>query len=636
MKIQMRNLIALLVLALSISTLVSAPATANGPGVCGPENFAGGTGTQGDPYQIQNENALSELRDCGASTYYHYILIADIAVTGSWQEIDTFTGSLNGNDHEISNLDISGNSQYTGFFRIVEDSEIFNLGISGTVSSIFWSTGLLAGIASDSTFYGITAEVEIDADAVTGGLVGEAYGSSFEDIAINPLTPASEISVSNGTVGGLVGLSENTSLEDIYSNINIHGTAVAGYIGGVAGIDRLGGPVEVKTQMNLNYTGDITSNYSGSGTCGGIIGAADQKIDYATVIGSTIGCEGTPIGGVVGFGTNSISHARVEANLEVNEVDNGQDGVVGGIVGYWIGVEDGEFNFEGNSFTGSIDSAVTSAGLISFMVLNGIDLSSQINISNSYVRATFQNGSGAGGIIGTVFTDVDLNNESDAELNVSNVYVDNDFENIYSMDPVFYFVGYPVNIDSVVWNNPGVLTTSYTESAIETNLATMKRPGFWKNYGFDIDTVWGLSSTVNDGLPVLRYQFDVDYDVACVVKAFPDLHFGYNKTTLTPKAKRILTNFATRVKNGNCYNIYVAAFASGKEILQGKKKAAHQQTLSNKRLRSALRYLDTKLATSDIVFEIFANALGSNYKKNKDKTKKQQAANRRVEIGTTS
>jgi outer membrane protein OmpA-like peptidoglycan-associated protein len=97
-----------------------------------------------------------------------------------------------------------------------------------------------------------------------------------------------------------------------------------------------------------------------------------------------------------------------------------------------------------------------------------------------------------------------------------------------------------------------------------------------------------------------------------------------------------LTNFATRVKNGNCYNIYVAAFASGKEILQGKKKAAHQQTLSNKRLRSALRYLDTKLATSDIVFEIFANALGSNYKKNKDKTKKQQAANRRVEIGTTS
>jgi flagellar motor protein MotB len=42
------------------------------------------------------------------------------------------------------------------------------------------------------------------------------------------------------------------------------------------------------------------------------------------------------------------------------------------------------------------------------------------------------------------------------------------------------------------------------------------------------------------------------------------------------------------------------------------------------------------LSSSDVDFQIVANALGSKYKKNKDKTKKQQAANRRVEIGTIS
>ncbi|MEY3696682.1 MAG: hypothetical protein RJA41_332, partial [Actinomycetota bacterium] len=463
--------------------------------------------------------------------------------------------------------------------------------------------------------------------------VGEAYESSFEDISINPLTPSSKIIVNDGTVGGLVGLSENTSLEDIYSNIDIFGADEASYLGGIAGIDRIVGLVDVKTQMNLNYTGDITSNFEGAGTCGGIIGAADQNIDYATVIGSTIACEGTPIGGVVGFGISSISHAQVEANLEVNNVNGDQDGVVGGIVGYWIGTRNGEFNFEGNSFTGTIDSAIANAGIISFLIISNIDSSSQINIKDSYVRATFQNGNGAGGIISTIFSD---NPADDTQINVSNVYVDSDFETITSPDPIMYIIDYPVNFDSVVWNNPGGLTTSFAASAIETNLATMKRPGFWKNHGFDVETVWGLSSTVNDGLPVLRHQFDTEYDVACVVRAFPDLNFGYNKTTLTTKAKRILTNFATRVKNGNCFNIYVAAFASGKEILQGKKKIAHQQTLSNKRLRSALRYLETKLESSDVEFEIFANSLGSSYKKNKDRTKKQQAVNRRVEIGTSS
>ena len=637
MKINLRTALASAATTILLASSFTIPASANGPGVCGPENFAGGTGIVNDPYQIHDANALSELRDCGASEYHYYKLTSDIELTGNWQEIATFTGSLDGDNHEINGIYVAGVSQYNGFFKNLTSADIFNLGISGTVVSYHWSTGLLAGAATDSSFQNILAASQVTGVAVTGGLVGEAYGSSFEDITVNPLTPSAEISVSDGTAGGLVGLSENTSLQDIFSNIDIHATASAGYLGGVAGIDRLGSSVEVRTQTNLNYTGSITSNYEGSGTCGGIIGAEDHKIDYASVIGSTIACEGTPLGGVVGYGSNSVSNSQVEATLEVNNVDNEQDGVVGGIIGYWRSEQNDDFEFIGNSFIGSIDGAITNAGFIGYIVIDGIDNSSSIVFSKSFVRATFQNGNRAGGFIGTIFTDVDLDETSDATIVLSENYSVINCENIFATcDAIVYALGYPIDIESTVWKSNGDLTTSYSSEVTESNLANMQRPGFWKNLEWEMEIAWGMSTALNNGLPVIRNQYEADFDVNCENREFPDLNFAKNQTSLSKKAKRTINNFASNLKNGNCLNLVVAAFASGKEIKKGKKKSAYQQSLSNKRLSATLKYLNSKLSSSDVDFQITALAFGSNYKKNKDKTKKQQAANRRVEIGTLS
>jgi outer membrane protein OmpA-like peptidoglycan-associated protein len=388
----------------------------------------------------------------------------------------------------------------------------------------------------------------------------------------------------------------------------------------------------------LNYTGSITSNYEGSGTCGGIVGAEDHKIDYASVIGSTIACEGTPLGGVVGYGSNSVSNARVEATLEVNNVNNEQDGVVGGIVGYWQGGQNDHFEFIGNSFVGSIDGAIANAGFIGYLVMSQIDNSSSIVFSKSFVRATFQNGNGAGGFIGTIYTDVDLNETSDASIVLSENYSVINCENIFATcDAIIYALGYPIDIESTVWKSNGNLTTSYSSEVVESNLANMQRPGFWKNLEWEMEIAWGMSTSLNDGLPVIRNQYEANFDVNCEQREFPDLNFAKNQTSLSKKAKRTINNFASNLKNGSCLNLVVAAFASGKETKKGKKKSAYQQSLSNKRLSATLRYLNSKLSSSDVDFQITALALGSKYKKNnKDKTKKQQAANRRVEIGTLS
>ena len=638
MRIPLRNLVIAIATSFLVASTFTAPAIANGPGVCGPENFAGGDGTELNPYQIHDADALSELRDCGASEYRYYKLTSDIQLTGNWQEIASFTGSIDGDYHEINGIYVAGVSQYNGFFKTLTNASIFNLGISGEVVGYHWSTGLLAGIAANSSFQNIAASVEVTGVAVTGGLLGEAYDSSLEDIAVNPLTPTSAIEVSDGTVGGVIGLAENTSLNDLYSSIDIVGTDSASYIGGVVGIDRINQEDQVMlTQTNLNYTGDITSHYDGSGICGGIVGAQDQKISYASVIGSTISCESSINGGVVGYGSNSVSFARVEANIEVASLDEEQAGLIGGITGYWSSTRNDSYVFEGNSFVGTIDSALQSAGLIAYLIIDGLDETSSFSFSKSFVRANFINGNGAGGFIGTLSSDGDMITNDDAIISLSDSYSDVSFDTFGgSTDPIIYFLNFPVDIDSVTWKKNGDTTTSYESEVVESNLATMQRPGFWKNLQWDVDAVWGMASNVNDGLPILRELYEATYDVECVDKSFPDILFGKNITRLSSKAKKILNNFSSKLESGNCLNLYVEAYASGKETKSGKKKTAYQQSLSNKRLSAVLNYLDTKLSSSDVDFQIVANALGSKYKKNKDKTKKQQAANRRVEIGTIS
>jgi outer membrane protein OmpA-like peptidoglycan-associated protein len=638
MKINLRTALASAATTILLASSFTIPASANGPGVCGTENFAGGTGIVNDPYQIHDANALSELRDCGASEYHYYKLTSDIELTGNWQEIATFTGSLDGDNHEINGIYVAGVSQYNGFFKNLTSADIFNLGISGTVVSYHWSTGLLAGSATDSSFQNILAASQVTGVAVTGGLVGEAYGSSFEDITVNPLTPSAEISVSDGTVGGIIGLAENTSLNDLYSNVDIVGTDSASYVGGVVGIDRTTqeNPV-VLTQTNLNYTGDITSQYDGSGICGGIVGAEDHIISYASVIGSTIRCESSINGGVVGYGSNSVSFARVEANIEVASLDQEQAGLIGGIIGYWSSGRNDDYVFEGNSFVGTIDSALQSAGLIAYLIIDELDETSSFSFSKSFVRANFISGNNAGGFISTLYSDGDMVTDNDAIISLSESYSDVSFGTFGgSTDPIIYFLNFPGDIDSVVWKNNGDTTTSYESEVVESNLETMQRPGFWKNLEWEMEIAWGMSTSVNDGLPVIRNQYEATFDVNCENRAFPDLNFAKNQTSLSKKAKRTINTFASNLKNGDCLNLYVAAFASGKEVKKGKKKTAYQQTLSNKRLSATLRYLNSKLSSSDVDFQIVQNALGSKYKKNKDKTKKQQAANRRVEIGTIS
>ena len=144
-----------------------------------------GSGTEGDPYQISSSyelRLLSELvNDPDTTAEYtscYYIQTADIDLKnvnfvpiGLWNPVNTpFHGNYNGNYHEISNLNINRNTNYTGLFGIIQNGKISNLSVNGNVSgSIENEDWVLCG--------GIVGEISNNACVVNCSFTGNVSGN---------------------------------------------------------------------------------------------------------------------------------------------------------------------------------------------------------------------------------------------------------------------------------------------------------------------------------------------------------------------------------------------------------------------------------------------------------------------------
>lgn len=90
-----------------------------GPGVPGGKNncFEYGDGTLQNPFLIMNATHLKKIQGCGL-TDKHFKLNNDIDVNfEEWEAIKTFSGSINGDGHVISNLYLSHKDKQTAFIE---------------------------------------------------------------------------------------------------------------------------------------------------------------------------------------------------------------------------------------------------------------------------------------------------------------------------------------------------------------------------------------------------------------------------------------------------------------------------------------------------------------------------------------
>jgi hypothetical protein len=267
--------------------------------------YAGGSGTLADPYQISTATQLSEIRN---DLDKYFIQINNISIKTynhdsdgkGWMPIggagstDYFTGHYDGQSFVIDGLTINRpNTNDIGLFGLVGASDnyteiiltdicLHNVSVLGAVGV----GGLIGGIVSnDLTDIQLSCVKTgtITGDGDLGGLIGytKSYldnastgdrptiSQSFSDVAVN----WSE-TISGANFGGLVGNARKTVIEDSYSISPItidNTTAALGSIGNVGG---LVGLMSNRTSIINSYsTGAIIAIGSPSiAGVGGLIG----------------------------------------------------------------------------------------------------------------------------------------------------------------------------------------------------------------------------------------------------------------------------------------------------------------------------------------------------------------------------
>ena len=227
--------------------------------------FAGGSGTEEDPYLVstmQQLRAVAAVVNGGDDFSGKYIQLKnDISVQlGSWTPIGNgnhpFRGTFDGNKRKITDIglrDTSNTATHYGLFGKLEGGTIKNLEVSGTITG----HSVVGGIVGDNS-----GRIENCISNVT------VTGSGFYIGGIAGYTPGGTIKncyntgsvTGNDSVGGITGnLFVNYTIENCYNRGQITGST---NVGGIAG---QGSHYNVKSCYYLNTTASGGINGTNSG-----------------------------------------------------------------------------------------------------------------------------------------------------------------------------------------------------------------------------------------------------------------------------------------------------------------------------------------------------------------------------------
>lgn len=610
------------ILAISLLTLggLAVPASANGPGVCGPENFAGGDGTEGNPYQIFDANSFTELRDCGY-VFHYYVLNNDIALSTGWIPIPYFTGNLNGQSHSITGFRVENYSDGAlGLFSAILDSQISYLNLQGTVYGSHDVNGLLTAYLLSSGISHVDAITNVSGRTFTGGLVGMADSSEISNVNITSYAGDS-VQVIGPGAGGLLGLGMDTTLNSINVQTSIMGLINANTLGGIVGIDQ---SEDLTTwQENLTYQGDFYALNSEASICGGIAGQSQVSMRNVNVSGSIL-CESSDTGGVVGIFNGALDNALVEATVENRNSDaTGNESAVGGLIGTWQPSSE-EKQITNSGFAGTVRGEIAVGGLVGRLGMADDSAAKTYAIDNSYVNAIVDGDGIVGGAIGQLIA-----SQIDSKVSISKSYFVVDFPQAAQfLDVIHPYFDFPPILENVYWASDGQNSaTQWTDGLQAFTKEEMRDPITWREVGFDIDNSWGISPSFNDGYPILRTQ-----GTECEAPTAPVIHFANNSSALSKAAKKAISKFAKAMSSRFCYNLKISGHTSSKEVVSGKKTTKKQKALSFARTNAVSSYFNGVIISLGKTTPIYIvkESKGATQKLNKDKTKAQQAANRRV------
>ena len=219
--------------------------------------FAGGSGTNDDPYLVENAGQLYNVRFYpGASFKQIADINLDLApwnVDEGWEPIgnaqEHFSGSYDGDAFLIDNLMINRpQSDYVGLFGYADDAEFTNTGIINALIEGRDYAGVIAGKLINGSIKQCYAEGMILGNSFSGGVYGMIENATVSN------QYASVGITGNYNVGGLAGFSSG-NINSCYSSGLVSGSINAG---GLIGSEE--NPVTENSFWNIETTAQITSS----------------------------------------------------------------------------------------------------------------------------------------------------------------------------------------------------------------------------------------------------------------------------------------------------------------------------------------------------------------------------------------
>lgn len=211
-----------------------------------PMSIAIGNGTKNAPYVIFTAKQLMEIANAPKK---HYLLGGDIELSGNWEGIASFSGSLDGAGHKISGLTAESDGDDVGLFREIAGGTVKNLYVEGSCSADK-NTGLIAARNEGGSIIGCTVSGEVTARVNSaGGICGVNRGEIKECLSACYVVRAG--SFAGGVAGTNFGRIEN-------SLTAVDVTAAEMYAGAVSGTND--GTIEACVAANMNVYDTLTYN----------------------------------------------------------------------------------------------------------------------------------------------------------------------------------------------------------------------------------------------------------------------------------------------------------------------------------------------------------------------------------------
>ncbi|RKP55001.1 hypothetical protein D7Z26_07150 [Cohnella endophytica] len=243
-------------------------------------DFDGGTGTSGDPFQINTAAQLDNVRDhVEAGVYFELTNDIDLSSYSSgegWLPIANFGGSLDGNGFIIMNLKINrpGDNLIGLFGKSAWDSKFINIVLENMNVQGNNHVGGLVGYNEGGSINNSYATGSVGGDSYVGGLVGYNYGGTISNSYVTASASGAHFFV-GGLVGYNIGYSFGGTIYNSYATGNVHGGD--SYVGGLVGYNY--GSYSGGTISNSYATGNV----SGNNNLGGLVGQNQSYNNGGTI-----------------------------------------------------------------------------------------------------------------------------------------------------------------------------------------------------------------------------------------------------------------------------------------------------------------------------------------------------------------